>query len=1168
MEFIADLHLHSKYSRATAKNLDFEHLYHAAQIKGVTVVGTGDFTHPEWFEQIRSKLKEAEPGLFCLKKELADEIDKTIPENCRGPVRFILQSEISNIYKKNDKVRKNHNLVFFPDIKSVKKFNAALDDIGNIKSDGRPILGLDAEKLLGLMLDINDQGMFIPAHIWTPWFSLFGSKSGFDSMTECFGDLTKYIFAVETGLSSDPPMNWRIKELDDIRLISNSDAHSPGYLGRNASVFNTDLSFSHIRKALEVNDLKTFKGTLDMFPHQGKYHYDGHRKCNVCLNPATTAQLDGICPECGKPVTCGVLYRVQELATRPEGYNPQNRHGYQSIIPLTDILSEIFEVGPKTKKVATFYNKAIESLGPELGILLDQSYEQIESANVPLLADAIMKMRTGDIKIDPGFDGEFGVVNIFTDQEKEALKGEKNLLFDLPRKKKKPRVRETLAVKAPNTKIEKKVVKKKNSQKKVIPNTTNPNITNGDLLKDLNPEQKKAVESASKAMVVQAGPGTGKTRTLTAKIAWLVSEKKVAPRHILALTFTNKAAKELEKRIERYLPKLGKKSMSCGDSVLSVTFHSFCLNLLKKYKEDFCASLIDDDARTDLIREILVREALGKNAKRSYIKKIAQFISRCKQNLLAPEDDLSEMIDQESDLDFKKAYESYQNRCVQENVIDFEDLICMTVKILNDEPPLHTVVSESYPYVFIDEYQDLNYGQYVLAKLLAVNNHILVIGDPDQSIYGFRGSDNKYFKQFETDFPGCEKVTLSKNYRSTQTILDASGQVIKATTQSDESFDEGSGEGSGESREKSMVFSGIEGLNRLMIKEVASDMAEAVTTGKMIEKLVGGFSFFSMDTDKAGLDEQKDYSFADFAILYRTSKQCDAFVNVFEKEGIPYQTADKKRFFKLDGIKQLICLCRVMAGCDTFYDVKIVFDHFGVKLGGKTGTFFQNAYKKTKIVSRCFFNSIYLQRDDKIKASLTNQINGVLDKLKKLKTNLLSENTASAIQMLNEKAELKSKIQANDSAKQAFERMLNQAEHHKNLKDLLDAVALNQDTDTLAVQAEKVSLMTLHAAKGLEFPVVFIVGCEQGLIPFARDGENVNNIEEERRLFYVGMTRAMDILCLTYAKKRRIYGTQKKRQRSFFIEDIEKRLMQLEKNSVRGSARASTKKNEQQLELF
>ena len=427
MKFIADIHIHSKYSRATAKNLDFEHLYRTAQIKGISVVGTGDFTHPAWFEEIETKLEENEPGLFSLKKEIADELDKAVPEKCRGQVRFMLQAEISNIYKKDGRVRKNHNLIYFPDLSSVRRFNAKLDTIGNIRSDGRPILGMDAADLLSLMLDINDQGFFVPAHIWTPWFSLFGSKSGFDSLDECFGSLKKYIFAAETGLSSDPPMNWRVKELDQVSLISNSDAHSPGYLGRNANVFNTELSFNHIRQALETHDLNAYLGTLDMHPHQGKYHYDGHRKCNIALNPAETAELDDICPECGRKLTLGVLNRVRELASRPEGYTPENRHGFRHIIPLTDILSEIFGVGPKTKRVSQAFQKAVESLGPELLILRDKSLDDIDKAGIPLLAEAIHRMREGRIQIEPGYDGKYGKVGIFSQAEKQSLIGEKSL---------------------------------------------------------------------------------------------------------------------------------------------------------------------------------------------------------------------------------------------------------------------------------------------------------------------------------------------------------------------------------------------------------------------------------------------------------------------------------------------------------------------------------------------------------------------------------------------------------------------------------------------------------------------------------------------------------------------------------------------------------------------
>ena len=322
MKFLADLHIHSHFSRATAKNLNLENIYIAAQLKGITVVGTGDFTHPGWFTELKEKLVPAEEGLFRLKDEIAEKCDKQIPKLCRRAVRFILVSEISNIYKKNQKTRKNHNLVYMPGLEVAEEFNSKLDRIGNIESDGRPILGLDTRDLLEIILETSDRAFLIPAHIWTPWFSLLGSKSGFDSIEECFEDLTAHIFAVETGLSSDPLMNWRVSGLDGLTLVSNSDAHSPLKLGREANIFNTELSYAAIKSAIQTGDSDRFLGTMEFYPEEGKYHLDGHRKCNIRLSPEKTRALEGKCPVCGDPLTLGVLYRVEELADRPEGAKP------------------------------------------------------------------------------------------------------------------------------------------------------------------------------------------------------------------------------------------------------------------------------------------------------------------------------------------------------------------------------------------------------------------------------------------------------------------------------------------------------------------------------------------------------------------------------------------------------------------------------------------------------------------------------------------------------------------------------------------------------------------------------------------------------------------------------------------------------------------------------
>ncbi|MBW1759263.1 MAG: DNA helicase, partial [Deltaproteobacteria bacterium] len=431
MKYIADLHVHSYFSRATAKNSDLENLYIAAQLKGITVVATGDFTHPGWFAEIREKLVPAEAGLFKLKDEIAQICDKQVPSSCRGKVRFILVSEISNIYKKNGKTRKNHNLVFLPDLDSVYQFNLKLDAIGNIKSDGRPILGLDARDLLEILLETSDQGYIIPAHIWTPWFSVLGSKSGFDSIDECFGDLSHYIFAAETGLSSDPAMNRRVSGLDALTLVSNSDAHSPMNLGREANLLNTELSYPAIKNAIKSGDPKKFLGTFEFYPEEGKYHMDGHRKCNVCLSPDMTIQYRGICPECGKPLTLGVLYRVEALADRRDGGKTEKTHPFYSIIPLAEILSEILKVGPKSKKVRNNYKTALERLGPEFLILHTLTPDAIDKAGIPLLSEAVNRMRQKKVKIFPGYDGEYGKIKVFEPEEMDRLLGRKSL-FILP----------------------------------------------------------------------------------------------------------------------------------------------------------------------------------------------------------------------------------------------------------------------------------------------------------------------------------------------------------------------------------------------------------------------------------------------------------------------------------------------------------------------------------------------------------------------------------------------------------------------------------------------------------------------------------------------------------------------------------------------------------------
>jgi uncharacterized protein (TIGR00375 family) len=399
MKFIADLHIHSKYSRATSKEMNLESLDKWAKIKGIKVMSTGDFTHPAWFQEIKEKLEPAELGLYKLK-------------NSKTDTRFLLSVEISSIYLQGGKTRRIHNLIYTPSMEIAEKINTALGLRGNIKSDGRPILGLSSIELAELVFGISEEVVIIPAHAWTPWFSVFGSMSGFDTIEECFGEYASRIFAIETGLSSDPAMNWRLSKLDKISLISNSDAHSVEKIGREANVFDTELSFNGIFEAIKSRDPNKFLYTIEFFPEEGKYHYDGHRACNVVMSPEETKKNNKICPQCKKPLTVGVMYRVNELADRPNNFIDKNRVPFKKVVPLSEIISEVLGVSKVSKKIKVEYERLIEIFGTELAILIDVFIEEIKNKGSEKLAEAIDKMRKGDINIQPGYDGEYGKVSI------------------------------------------------------------------------------------------------------------------------------------------------------------------------------------------------------------------------------------------------------------------------------------------------------------------------------------------------------------------------------------------------------------------------------------------------------------------------------------------------------------------------------------------------------------------------------------------------------------------------------------------------------------------------------------------------------------------------------------------------------------------------------------
>lgn len=422
MKYIADFHVHSKYSRATSPEMSPEGLWRWSQIKGIRVIGTGDFTHPQWVDELQKKMESAAEGLFALKKKFRTG---TVPVSCKTDIFFILSAEISCIYRKNDKTRKVHCIVIAPAFEDALRINKRLSMIGNLSADGRPILGLDAKELLKIIIEEAPEAMLIPAHIWTPHFSVFGAISGFDSLEECFDELAPHIQALETGLSSDPAMNWRLSSLDNITLISNSDAHSPRKLGREANILETEISYASIISALKTR--QGFAGTIEFYPEEGKYHADGHRGCGVCLSPEETIRHNYLCPVCGRKVTVGVLHRVTKLADRKDGYRPEGAPPYRSIIPLEEIIAETKKMGVNSKAVEKVYSKLLEDLGNEFRILLEVPVEDIERSGFPQVAEAISRMRENKIHIAPGYDGEFGKIRIFEELKRKEVKGQEPL---------------------------------------------------------------------------------------------------------------------------------------------------------------------------------------------------------------------------------------------------------------------------------------------------------------------------------------------------------------------------------------------------------------------------------------------------------------------------------------------------------------------------------------------------------------------------------------------------------------------------------------------------------------------------------------------------------------------------------------------------------------------
>ncbi len=1079
MRTIADLHIHSYYSRATSKELDLEHLNYWGQLKGLQVVATGDISHPKWLQEMTEKLEPSLPGLYRLKKPYRSSLPNDLPRACAGRVEFILSGEISCIYKKNDQVRKSHHVVFFPSLASVALFQDRLERIGNIRSDGRPILGLDSRDLLEIVLECDDNAHLIPAHIWTPWFSLLGSKSGFDTVQECFEDLSPYIFAVETGLSSDPPMNWRLSMLDNYHLVSNSDAHSPQKLAREANIFEGKIDYFQLFQALKDRHSETFWGTIEFFPQEGKYHYDGHRKCQKRMHPRETLANNGLCPVCGKPAVLGVEYRVEELADRPEGFHPKEAKSFLSLVPLTEILSEVHNVGAASKKVQRHYFSMLQELGPELEILLDHSLSEIEKVAGALVAEGVHRVREGEIEPEPGYDGEYGVIRLFKGDERQDIVNQ-GVLFQMEPQQKRPEPEPIIQTYAAAT-----TVSSPESQPE-------PVVQEQDTFEyGSNQAQFQAIRHRGVPLVIQAGPGTGKTRTLTLRLADLIRNDHIDPKKILAITFTHKAANEMAERLAKYLGK------SIAKNINVLTFHAFGLQILREWEGNFIKRSPDFRV-VDPKSDARFLEILGKNAGRRVQHSMLDHISGVKSQLYTTETIPHERIVDLPD-DFLPIWKHYEQLLKDWNAVDFDDLIGIPVHLLRNDPEQRRVWLQSYQVVAVDEFQDINRAQYEFFRLFALAaRDVCVIGDPNQAIYGFRGADRSFFMQFQNDFNDAVRLQLRQNYRSEQNILSASSQVLDIG-------------------ENEAVWSSVNSELKLAIHNAPTDRAEAEFIVHQIERLVGGTSHYSLDTRRVEGDEKCKFSFSDFAILLRSRSLLPPLVEALTRSGIPFESIDDGRLSSQQTINKLIDGLRLME-----------LDHY----------FPAHLLKSWLQDHPAIYNALLAMPHPSISGipdrDIQKNIESKIIEMKKGNSDSLSEKIKAIASFLN--------LDETDSDKlKALLRLA--APYNGHTEEYIDTLMLGRQLDQWDPKANRVRVMTMHASKGLEFPVVFIPGLEKDLMPFQL-GKKISDPEEECRLLYVSMTRAKSHLFLTHCQKRLLRGNRQEQQPSPFLEKISKSLLE------------------------
>ena len=1025
--YFADLHIHSRFSRATSRDCDLPHLDWWARRKGIALVGTGDFTHPAWRAELREQLEPAGDGVYTLRKDLCPPgaVPGTVPH-------FVVTGEISCIYKRHGKTRKVHNLILLPSLEDADELAARLEAIGNIRSDGRPILGLDSRDLLELTLETCPEAELIPAHIWTPHFSMFGAFSGFDTMEACFGDLAGSIHAVETGLSSDPPMNWRVSALDGLTLVSHSDAHSPAKLGREADLLETGLSYSELMHALRTGE--GFAGTVEFFPEEGKYHLDGHRNCGVCLTPVQAMERGGLCPVCGKKLTIGVEHRVEELADRPAGFRPKGSKPFESLAPLPEVIAASTGVSSTSKKVLSCYEELLCALGPEFSILREAPLEDISRAAGPCVAEGIRRLRLGQVERRPGFDGEYGVISLLTPSEIAQFSGQFSLFAPLA------------PAAAPKHRRE--------LSQAASPAERSPVQT---AAASLNPAQCEAVTAQAETVAVAAGPGTGKTKTLVSRIAWLVEDQGVKPQEITAVTFTNQAAREMRRRLEDRLGRRAAGRMTIG------TFHAICLDLMPGAR-----LIAQGDAMT------AAEEVLRASGSKGGARALLQQVSQVKNGLSLEETGLSPQL-----------YQAYCDRLSALGVLDFDDLLLRALE-------LDFSGRRCLRHLLVDEFQDINDVQYQLVQRWSQpGGSLFVIGDPDQSIYGFRGAAGRCFQRLLEDRPDTLEIRLTENYRSTPEILQAALPVIRKNPGPPRHLSPNRPSGPA-----------------VRLVQAADELSQGIFIAKEIGRMTGGVDM--LEAQRLGHDRTVR-AFSDIAVLCRTHRQLERIERCLRHDDIPCLVSGREDFWDDRQVRGMLAFFRALlvpgdsAAVET--SLRLLWDCPADLIQLAQACCAQEASLNPDALAGAF------QGYGPLEAWLSRAAEW-LPLAAGEKPRRLVERWSNAY-----------------GSSAALERLQSAAVFYPSFSAMWDALFLSREGDLQRAagrgwESGAVRLMTLHASKGLEFPAVFVAGADQGVLPLESQGRP-SDLEEERRLFSVGLTRACEELILTCTM-----------QPSLFLEDL------------------------------